>query len=72
MNLEHCSECNEPTGRSGRSDDSIFVQYHDKEVGPLCEECRLSHFVCEKCGEGVYPVNLTFQGEHEGCGGYCY
>lgn len=40
--LEYCSECGEPTGRAGRSDDSIFVEAVDgsKEYGPLCTDCR--------------------------------
>ena len=36
--LEHCSICDDPTGRAGIGDDSIF--YLDDEIGPLCEECN--------------------------------
>lgn len=54
MSIELCCECDQPTGNSGLLDDSIFIQYPDKEVGPLCQECRENHWVCEKCGEGVY------------------
>lgn len=68
MSLEYCENCDAPTGRA---DDSIFIYYPDKEIGPLCEECRKLHWVCEKCGEGVYPLNVTYQETHEGCGGVC-
>ena len=39
MELEHCCDCDEPTGNAGRGDGSIYIEYHDKEVGPLCDEC---------------------------------
>lgn len=71
MTIELCSECDKPTGRAGRHDDSIFILILDKEVGPLCEECRNNHWVCEECGEGVYPENVKFDERHEGCGGIC-
>lgn len=64
-----CTECGEPTGRC--EDDSIYIEYTDKEVGPICEECRSKHWVCEECGIGVYPENVTFEETHEGCGGIC-
>ena len=34
--LEYCCECNQPTGRAGRGEDSIYIG----DWGPLCEECR--------------------------------
>ena len=71
MSIEHCSECDEPTGNAGRGDGSIFIEYPDKEVGPLCQECRKNHWVCEECGEGVYPTHVTYAERHEGCGGVC-
>lgn len=59
--LERCYICDEPTGRAGRCDDSIFVEIIKErgfdlgeEVGPLCEECcnDLTHEgVIEKKGE---------------------
>lgn len=70
-NLEYCVECDQPTGKAGRSEDSIYIEYPDKEVGPLCEECRDKHWVCEECGEGVYPNKVTYDERHEGCGGIC-
>lgn len=69
--LEFCSECDQPTGNAGRIDGSIYIEYPDKEIGPLCDECRLKHWVCEKCGQGVYPENVTYEETHEGCGGAC-
>jgi hypothetical protein len=40
--LEYCCECDQPTGRAGRGDDSIYVinALTKDEVGPLCPECR--------------------------------
>ena len=41
MKIERCAECDEPTGRAGRSDDSIYLEGWDGvERGPLCETCR--------------------------------
>ena len=34
--LEYCCECNQPTGRAGRGDDSLFGESGD---GPYCYEC---------------------------------
>jgi hypothetical protein len=34
--LEYCCECEQPTGRAGRGDDSLFDDY---DHGPFCEEC---------------------------------
>lgn len=42
MNEEFCCECDEPTGRAGRGDDSIFVNPvpgSTEEIGPLCSLC---------------------------------
>ena len=69
--LEYCCECDQPTGRAGRGEDSIYVAYPDKEIGPLCEECRKKHWVCDECGDGVYPNNVTYHETHDGCGGKC-
>ena len=33
--LEYCEECDEPTGRAGRLDDSLYVG----DAGPFCEGC---------------------------------
>lgn len=69
--LEHCSECGELTGGAGREEDSIYVPYPDKTVGPICADCRKKHWVCEKCGKGAYFEDVTFEGTHMGCGGEC-
>jgi hypothetical protein len=47
MRLETCVQCYEPTGRAGRSDDSIYCElltdYEGQEIGdeigPLCVAC---------------------------------
>ena len=36
---ERCCQCDEPTGRAGRGDDSIYMDVDGKEIGPLCPEC---------------------------------
>ena len=70
-NEELRSECDQPTGHAGIFDDSIYITYPDKEVGPLCCDCRDKHWVCEECGEGVYPNKVTYKETHEECGGQC-
>ena len=47
--LEYCSKCGELTGKTGWSEDSIFIG----EIGPLCEKCE--HVLetiqaCDVCG----------------------
>lgn len=45
--LEYCCLCDEPTGRAGRDDDSIYVELtrsflgytEGDELGGLCVEC---------------------------------
>lgn len=71
--LEYCSECDQPTGRAGRFEDSIFIEYEDgkPEVGPLCSDCRDRHWVCGECGLGVHPRDVTYEETHAGCGGVC-
>ena len=34
--IERCCMCDEPTGKGGRSDDSL---YDDNGGGPYCQEC---------------------------------
>ncbi len=51
--LEYCTLCDEPTGRAGRGDDSIYCTLirtqrmatgrlleEGNEVGPLCWDCK--------------------------------
>ena len=33
--LERCFRCDEPTGRAGKGDDSMYLN----DEGPYCEEC---------------------------------
>ena len=35
MNIERCFICDDPTGRAGKGEDSIYLGDH----GPLCEGC---------------------------------
>jgi len=53
MDYEYCCECEEPTGRAGRHDDSIYIGGPDGEIGPLCEECYSKYTVCDNCGEVI-------------------
>lgn len=71
MSFEYCITCGQKTGRAGKFEDSIYIQYEDQEVGPLCKECRHEHFVCNACGAGVYPKDLSLAGRHIGCWGLC-
>ena len=47
---EHCCQCDEPTGRAGRADDSLYCC----DLGPFCEECYNEHLKtehrCSVCG----------------------
>ena len=36
MKTEYCIKCDQPTGRAGAADDSIYLE---DGTGPLCEEC---------------------------------
>jgi len=54
---ERCIDCDEPTGRAGAGDDSIYTDDGD---GPLCEDCYgkrqsprpIGH--CPECGFAFY------------------
>ena len=39
--FERCYECEKPTGRSGKGEDSLYVG----ELGPYCDDC---YNECEK------------------------
>lgn len=43
---EHCIVCDDPTGRSGRGEDSLYCEYCD--IGPFCPECFDEHM--KECG----------------------
>ncbi len=34
--IEYCCECDEPTGRAGKGEDSLYT---DDDNGPFCYEC---------------------------------
>lgn len=40
--LEYCCNCNQPTGRAGKADDSLYTE---DDEGPFCWDCweRLGH-----------------------------
>ena len=35
--LEYCCECDNPTGRAGKGEDSLYTD--GVELGPYCEDC---------------------------------
>ena len=39
MKTEHCCECDCETGNAGRNEDSIYIEFEGKEIGPLCDIC---------------------------------
>lgn len=41
MELEYCYVCDEPTGRAGKGEDSIYCDVCDK--GPFCFLCWKKH-----------------------------
>lgn len=45
--LERCVICDEPTGRAGRADDSIYCP--ECNNGPFCESCCYENGICEGC-----------------------
>jgi hypothetical protein len=49
MSLELCCMCNQPTGRAGIEEDSLFYYIEGKApIGPLCEECYNNECESEK------------------------
>lgn len=47
---ERCWDCDDPTGRAGRCDDSIYC---DCGLGPFCEECWGIHIAIGKCPKAI-------------------
>lgn len=43
--IERCRECDDPTGRAGRGDDSLYCDSLscDDGTGPFCEDCFEKH-----------------------------
>lgn len=59
MNKQLCVMCDEPTGRC--AEDSIYLG--DREIGPICENCRDDHR-CNCCyGEGEVNELVNRDGE---------
>lgn len=46
--LEYCCECDQPTGRAGRTEDSLFTE---DDRGPFCSECWDHLGLVDKCEE---------------------
>ena len=36
QSIEYCCECDEPTGKAGKGEDSLYT---DDDNGPFCSEC---------------------------------
>jgi hypothetical protein len=45
--IERCVECDEPTGRAGRDDDSLYCDVCG--AGPFCEKCYDEHEIGVTC-----------------------
>ncbi len=45
LRLEMCCVCDEPTGRAGKGDDSIYCNCG---AGPFCLECYHGHWCSDK------------------------
>ena len=45
--IERCVECDEPTGRAGRDDDSMYCDVCG--AGPFCEGCYDEHEIGVTC-----------------------
>lgn len=39
QSIEICTICDEPTGKAGKSEDSLCFILNGKQITPLCEEC---------------------------------
>lgn len=79
--LEYCCICDEPTGRAGKAEDSLYLE---TDEGPFCLECW-EEMRCSSCnGEGKIPHCANSNGhtdyltgfptglldECQTCGGY--
>lgn len=60
MNIETCCRCNEPTGRAGAGDDSLYTAFGR---GPFCQEC-FDEIKCHGCeGSGEIFVRRNSKGQ---------
>lgn len=67
MQEEMCCKCDEPTGRAGKQDDSLYLE---DGSGPYCEACfeaaqqsvHSDEAKCPQCGEPLAAAAL-----HEFC-----
>ncbi len=59
--LERCCVCDDPTGRAGAGEDSIFCERC--EVGPFCEECAKGH-ACVASKPMAKPTPADWQTAH--------
>ena len=47
--LERCCVCDQPTGKAGAGDGSLYCAYCDQ--GPFCDECYDAHPCADKEGD---------------------
>lgn len=65
---ERCMVCDEPTGRAGKGDDSL---YRDDDTGPYCEECfdkptgALTEHDPDAANQPKHFPNCTLDYDHE-------
>lgn len=52
QHLEYCGECDEPTGRAGKYEDSIYCDSCGS--GPFCENCKIGENTCLYCKGKLY------------------
>lgn len=52
--LELCIQCDQPTGRAGACEDSMYCCICDE--GPFCEECDEEHEVVHGVGGGSLEI----------------
>lgn len=60
--LEHCTICDNPTGKAGRGDGSLYCE--DCGAGPFCNSCFERHE--QDRARGVSPIPITPPKTHAG------
>ena len=63
--IERCCLCDEPTGRAGKYDDSIFIDLPNCTLGPLCETCMhgLEDWCADNTGSAAELAAMTERAE---------
>ena len=57
MAEERCINCDEPTGKAGRYEDSHYCSYCDD--GPFCDDCYEDHVAEEEAEREVHEWPTT-------------